>query len=179
MRLTPDKACIRQLALTMPLQEIDLGDVQRFAWAAVARNNVDSQIVPGGRSARGHYPSAVIGKNDVWLRNELHLRKTPSEEIGISPVTGRRFAIEQAGRCQQYRARACRIDRIACPIPFAKPFLQVWVTVLQVVIGSEPKLRNHDDLGVGLFVDGHFRAYRNAVPTPERVARERDDSRSD
>src|SRR5215471_9480863 len=123
MRLTPDKARIRQLALAMPLQKIHFGDVQRLSRTAVAGNDMDRQIVPGGRSARGHNLSAVICKNDIWLRNKAYSWKTPTEEIRITPVRCRRLAIEQARRCQQHRARTRRINGIARTIALAEPFL--------------------------------------------------------
>lgn len=50
VRLTPDKARIRHLAFAVPLQQIHLGDMQSFARAAVARNDVNRQVMPGGRS---------------------------------------------------------------------------------------------------------------------------------
>src|SRR5262249_30200579 len=94
MRLTPDQARLRQLALAMPLQKINLGDVQGFARTAVPRYDVDRKIVPGGGPARGHDPPALIGKNDIRLRNEVHIRKAPTKKIRITPVACRRFAVE-------------------------------------------------------------------------------------
>src|SRR5262245_21318437 len=73
---------------------------------AVARYDVDRQIVPGGGSAGGHDPSALIGKNDIRVRNEVHLREASTKQIGITPVACRRFAVEQAGCRQQHRAGA-------------------------------------------------------------------------
>src|SRR5215831_3313762 len=80
-------------------------------------------IVPGGRSARGHDLSVVIRKDDIWLRDKAYSWETPAEEIRITPVRGRRLAIEQSRRRQQHRARTRRINGIARTIALAKPFL--------------------------------------------------------
>ncbi len=62
VRLSSDKASVGQLAVAMPLQKIHFGNVQRFARTAVTRNDVDRQVVPRGRTARGHDPSTLIRK---------------------------------------------------------------------------------------------------------------------
>src|SRR5262249_43511823 len=100
MQLTPDKARKRQLAVAVPLQEIQFCDLQRFSRTAVAGNDVDSQIVPGGCPAGSYDLPALIRKDDVWLGNKAHIRKTSTEEIRVAPVARRRFPIEQAG-CRQ------------------------------------------------------------------------------
>src|SRR5262245_10131521 len=179
MQLTPDKARKRQLAIAVPLQEIQFSDVQRLSRTTVARNDVDCQIVPGGRPARGYNLPALIRKNDVWLGNEVYLREAPTKEIRVAPVACCRFAVEQVGCRQQYRARTRRINRIARAIALAEPFLQFRIALPQVVIGSKPKLRNDNDVCVGLFVDRQLRTHRNAVSAPERITRERDNFRPD
>src|SRR5262245_54859186 len=127
MQLTPDKAGKWQLAIAMPLQEIQFSDVQRLSRTTVARNDVDCQIVPGGRTARGYNLPALIRKNDVWLGNKVYLREAPTKEIRVAPVACCRFAVEQAGCRQQHRTRTRRIDRVAGAMALAEPFLQfVW-----------------------------------------------------
>src|SRR5215468_3106390 len=104
MQLTPDKARKRQLAIAVPLQEIQLSDVQRFSRTTVAGNDVDCQVVPGGRPACGYDLPALIRKNDVWRGIKAHVWKTSAEEIRVAPVACCRFPIEQAGCRQQHRA---------------------------------------------------------------------------
>src|SRR5215471_5265837 len=179
MRPTPDEARKRQLSIAMPLQQIDFGDVQRLSRAAMAGNDVDSEIVPGGRTPRGYNAPAVIGENDIGFRNKTDIWKTSAKEIRVTPVRCRRLAFEQAGRCQQHRTRTRRIDRIARMVALAEPFLQLRIALPQVFIGGKPKLRNDDDVRVAFLVDGQFRIDRNAVSARERIARERDDFRPD
>src|SRR5215510_5574994 len=119
MQLTSDKARKRQLAIAVPLQEIQFSDVQRFSRTTVPRNDVDCQIVPGGRPARGYNLPALIRKNDVWLGNKVYLREAPTKEVRIAPVACCRFAIEQTGCFQQHRARTRRIDRVASAMALA------------------------------------------------------------
>src|SRR5262245_5099425 len=133
MQLTPDKARKWQLAIAVPLQEIQFSDVQRFSRTTVARNEVNCQIVPGGRPARGYNLPALIRKNYVWLRNKVYLREALTKEIRVAPVACCRFAVEQAGGRQQHRTRARGIDRVACAVAPAEPFLQFRITVPQVV----------------------------------------------
>src|SRR5262245_66683611 len=125
MQLTPDKARKRQLAIAVPLQEIQFSDVQRLSRTTVARNDVDCQIVPGGRPARGYNLPALIRKNDVRLGNEAYLREAPTKEIGVAPVACCRFAVEQAGCRQQHRAGTRGIDRVAGAMALPEPFLEL------------------------------------------------------
>src|SRR5262245_25540773 len=169
MQLTPDKARERQLAIAVPLQEIQLSDVQRFSWTTVAGNDVDCQIVPGGRPARGYNLPALIRKNDVWLGNKVYLREAPTKEIRVAPVACCRFAVEQAGCRQQHRARTRRIDRVAGAMALAEPFLQLRIALPQIVVGGKPQLRDDDNVGGGFLVDGQLRLHRNAVSAKERI----------
>src|SRR5215831_6970081 len=154
MQLTPDKARKWHLAIAVPLQEIQFSDVQCFSRTTVAGNDVDCQIVPGGRPARGYNLPALIRKNDVWLGNKVYLREAPTKEDRVTPVARCRFSIEQTGCRQQHRAGTRRIDRVAGAMALAEPFLQLRIALPQVVIGSEPKLRNDNDVRVGFLVDG-------------------------
>src|SRR5262245_39271399 len=129
MQLTPDKVRKRQLAIAVPLQEIQFSDVQRFSRTTVAGNDVDCQIVPGGRPARGYNLPALIRKNDVWLGNKVYLGAAPTKEIRVAPVACCRFAVEQAGCRQQHRARTRRIDRVAGAMALAEPFLQLGIAL--------------------------------------------------
>jgi hypothetical protein len=50
--VSPGKHRVGQLALTVPLQEVDFRDTQGFTRAAMTGNNVNGEIVPRGCSAR-------------------------------------------------------------------------------------------------------------------------------
>ena len=61
----------------MPFQQVDLRDSQGFARAAVSRNDMKSEIVPGGRAARGYDAARTIREDEVRLRTEIDNSQTP------------------------------------------------------------------------------------------------------
>ena len=86
VRLASNEAGEVQLALAVPFQKIDFGDAERLAGAAVPRNDVQSQIVPGGRPSGSDNAPARIGDHEVRLWVEPDLGKTAAEQILISPM---------------------------------------------------------------------------------------------
>ena len=78
---------------------------------------MDRQIVPGGRSARGHDLSVVIRKDDIWLTFETNLRKERQME-GIAKAKaagvykGRKPSID-VSRVRKLRADGLGATEIA------------------------------------------------------------------
>ena len=79
MGLSTHQAGERQLPLTVPLEQIDLGDAQRLTRTAVPGDDVQCEIVPRGRSAGGHDPPGGIRDDQVWFRVEANGRKARAE----------------------------------------------------------------------------------------------------
>ncbi len=134
-----------------------------------------ARILPGRRAARGDDASAVVRKNEVRLGSKANLRKTPTEEIRIAPVTCCGLAFEQTGGRQKDRAGARGIDGASGPMLLAKPLLQLGVAVAQIVIGSKQKLGNNDDFGILIVVNGRLRCDRSAVRALKLIPGQRDD----
>jgi len=61
VRLVPHQACVRQLALAVQLQEINLGDPQGLSRTAMARSNVNREVVPRCFAACGDNPAGRVG----------------------------------------------------------------------------------------------------------------------
>jgi hypothetical protein len=79
----------------MPLQQVDLGNPQRLAGAAVPRDDVQREVVPGRRAARRHDASAAVGEDEGRFRAEPHARMVAPEQVLVAPVRGRLAAVEQ------------------------------------------------------------------------------------
>lgn len=122
--LTANQAGIGKLPLAVPLQQIDLGDPQGLAGAAVARNDMDREIVPGRGPTRGHNATGAVDENEVRLGPEADVREAGAEQILIAPVRGRVAPVEKASRGEQDRARAGGIDRAAGTMPATDPLEQ-------------------------------------------------------
>src|SRR5690606_12408482 len=84
----------RKLPFAVPLQQIDLRDPQGFARAAVSRNDMKSEIVPGGRAARGYDAARTIREDEVRLRTEIDLRVLAPEQLAVTPMRGRAAAVQ-------------------------------------------------------------------------------------
>jgi uncharacterized OsmC-like protein len=72
---------IGQLALVVPLQQVDLRDAQRFTRVHMPRDDVDRKIVPRRGAARGHDAPAAVGDDQVRLRTEAHVRVACLEQV--------------------------------------------------------------------------------------------------
>lgn len=70
VREAADEGCLGQVALVMPLQQVDLGDAPRLLRAGVARGDVQRQVVPQGRPAGGDDAALRIGLDEAGRRIE-------------------------------------------------------------------------------------------------------------
>jgi hypothetical protein len=70
------------------------GNPQRLSRAAVARDDVNGEIMPGGRPARGDDSSRRVGKNETRLWIESNIWEAITEKLRIAPVRRRLPIIE-------------------------------------------------------------------------------------
>lgn len=86
VRLRSNERGVRQLALVVPLQQVDLRNTHRLARAHVPRDDVQREVVPRRRAACRHDAAGRVGEAEVGLRAETHLRVLAPEEILVAPV---------------------------------------------------------------------------------------------
>jgi hypothetical protein len=132
---------IRQLALAMQLQQIDLGDTQGLTGASMTGDDVYSQVMPRSGASGGDHTSGRIGKGKAGLGAELDLRVAAPKQVFIAPVRGGLAAIEQPGLGQHHRAGAGRVDPRAPCVHAPDPVHQRRMSTVQTLIRAQPEFR--------------------------------------
>ena len=82
----------------------ELADNNRLNKVPMIALNVDREIVPRRGAARGYDSSGRVGKHKVRFRSETDLRIPFAKQVLVTPVRGRRAAVEQTSLCEHHRA---------------------------------------------------------------------------
>ncbi len=175
VRLAAHRAGTGALPLGVPLEQVDQGDPQRPAGPAMARHDVDRQIVPGSRAAGGDDPPGRVREAEARFGAEVDRGEAGAEQLAAGPVRGGAATVEQPGGRQQHRAGAGRVEVAAGPPAPPHPVEHLGIAPLEGVVGGEPELGQDHDPGRRVSGDRELGADRDAVAAAGRLARGRHD----
>ena len=133
-------------SVMVPLQGEEPGDGLRRRGANIPGDQVQHEIVPGHRCARGHELLAFPGDDEDALGLQGNAREHARERIGIAPVDRRLPAVEQTGFGEQEHPRARRAEQRALVMHSRGPFDKPWVAPDLPAVGSEQDGRDDDDV---------------------------------
>lgn len=170
VRLLSDQRLVRQLALVVPLQQVQLRNPHRLARAHMTRDDVEREVVPRRRAAGRDDAPRLVGEAEVRLGMEADLRVPAPEEIAIAPVRRGVAAVEQSRLRQHQRPGARRVHVGPGCVSRPDPRDEIRVSTTQVLVRPEPQLRQDDDVGVRDVADGGVRLDGYPVTTPEPLA---------
>ena len=158
----------RQLPVAAVAEEEELGDPPRLVLAAEAGHEIEREVVPRRRAARGHQPVLGPGRHQHPLGPQPHRRVAPADQVGARPVAGRLLAVEQPGLGEHQRPGADRADQRALRVLLPQPGRRRRPAPARLVGPADREVADDHHVGARHLVERELRRDQDAGAVAER-----------